>query len=986
MDQELLIKINGSAKNFIDEFNKAKKATADLEKSLTQVAKVSSAAFIGLAAAVGGTVARFSSFEKGFTNVVTLLDKGSFSTKSLEKGIDSLKNGVIALSADSGESLETLNAGLFNLVSSGVAADDAIDTLAAATQLAIAGATDTDTAVKALTSTLTSFGEEAGTAAEIAEKFFTAQKFGVTTVGELATEFNKVAGISKQLGLSFDETLASLSALTADGAKPTSEAATQLRASLNSIILVQSKLKNESAAVQDALSLQNVRQRGLIASLDLLKNATGGNVSEIQRLLGSSEALAAVLSLTGNQSELVKKQMAELGDEFKRNEVFQEALRVKNETTEKALARLRASADAVAVVFGEFFAPTINAAAGALSSISQNIVSLDKSTLSTIATITKWTLALTGTVALVSGLTLAYIKIRRILLLVNATLNLSTNAVKLYNFTLALGNKAALLFSRGMAFATASVRGFAAATGIGLVLVALSLMITHMKETAAIAAGTFAGISKIAQNFANGFFKIFDGIGTLLVGIFTLDKDKILEGLNSAKAGITEGIGDIGKGAGDAFNKAFQQSLRESEAAEIPPPEVPEEEQKKKVEDEKKRDPASDTSNLDNLVKKEEEAAARIREIRARENDLLKDQADRAALDRVVIKDAELKAIQDQEKKSADDIIKLKSQQINLLKQIDKLDSENSTLAAKEKLTAKEQVNLEANQRELDILRGQLQATRDVLAANTEAEVIEEQERNAAKLERIAEQFEEEQALKAELQELTDEQRALLDEEDLEKFRAQIQTKKEIEQEAAGEELQANIARRNKFLKDEQKFGTDFAKIKQFFSSQEVQLADQTAGQLVALTNSKNSALKGIGKAAALTQIGIKTAEGAISAFASLSGIPIVGPALGAAAAGALIAFGAEQASAVLSAQGGGIVPEGLGGDRDRIPALLEPGELVVPKALAPDFIQSVGRPDGAADENQGASTEVTIGFTDDAFRIIEQKLLENRAIGTGTI
>lgn len=985
--QELLIRINGSAKGFTDELDKARKRTQDLEKSLTKVAKVSTVAFVGLAAAVGGAVARFASFEKGFTNVVTLLDKGSFSTKSLSKGIEDLKNDIIGLSAASGESLETLNDGLFNLISSGVAAEDSIDALTAATELATAGATDTATAVKALTATMTSFGDEAGTASDIAEKFFTAQKFGVTTVGELATEFNKVAGISKNLGLSFDETLASLSSLTADGAKPTSVAATQLRAALNSIILVQSKLKNESAGVQDALSLQNVRQRGLVASLDLLKTATGGNISEIQRLVGSSEALGVVLSLTGAQSDLVSKQIDAIGNASQRAAVFQEALKVKQETLDKSTARLRASADALLVVYGEAFAPTINALAEGLSAAAKSFSELDKETINNLATITKWILAITGSIAVLTTLAVAYLKVRNTAIAFNAATGIVNKTQKLLNFTLGIGRKAIDLFRLGLVAATTTARGFAAATGIGLILVAISLMVTRFKEVKAVAAGVFAAVGTVLENFKNSFLKSIGGLGNILIGIFTLDKDRIKKGLNDAlsAAGDTTALG---QGAGKAYTDAFNKSIAESEAAELPPPELadPGAPAAPGAPADPTRVPAADTSNLDTLVAKEQEAANRIRQIRARENELLRAENQRAALDRVTIKDAELRSLNDKEKAAADQEIALKREQLAVLKQIDKLTTENAELAKKEELTAKEQVQIEANQRELELLNEQLAAVNGAVNANAEAEVLAQEERNAAKLERIQEQAEEEAALRAEIAELAEEERDLLDEQDLEKFQAQIQTKRDVEKQFAEERLQANIKRRNQFLKDEIKFGTEFARIKQFFSSQEVQLANQTAGQLVQLTNSKNSALKGIGKAAALTQIGIKTAEGAISAYASLAGIPIVGPALGAAAAGALILYGAEQASAVISAQRGGIVPEGLGGATDRVPALLQPGELVVPAPLAPDFITAVGRPDAEEGEvgAAGEVTEVVIGFTDDAIPFIEQKLLERRAIGTG--
>ena len=152
------------------------------------------------------------------------------------------------------------------------------------------------------------------------------------------------------------------------------------------------------------------------------------------------------------------------------------------------------------------------------------------------------------------------------------------------------------------------------------------------------------------------------------------------------------------------------------------------------------------------------------------------------------------------------------------------------------------------------------------------------------------------------------------------------------------------------------------------------------------LQGAKNKSAKAIGQAAAIVQVGIDTARGAIAAYQAMAGIPFIGPALGIAAAAAITIFGEEKVSSIRGAQQGGIVPNGAGGSRDRIPALLEPGEFVVPRALTPNFIQEFGVPSGEQEGGGGGSMEVTVGFTDDAFEIIEQKLLERTAIGTGNI
>lgn len=101
---------------------------------------------------------------------------------------------------------------------------------------------------------------------------------------------------------------------------------------------------------------------------------------------------------------------------------------------------------------------------------------------------------------------------------------------------------------------------------------------------------------------------------------------------------------------------------------------------------------------------------------------------------------------------------------------------------------------------------------------------------------------------------------------------------------------------------------------------------------MVQMQNSKSKELAAIGKAAAIVQIVAQTAQGAMQAFNAFAFIPFIGPALGFAAAGAVIAYGAERVATVSGLQlaEGGIVKSTPGG----IPATIGEGkydEAVIP-------------------------------------------------------
>lgn len=173
------------------------------------------------------------------------------------------------------------------------------------------------------------------------------------------------------------------------------------------------------------------------------------------------------------------------------------------------------------------------------------------------------------------------------------------------------------------------------------------------------------------------------------------------------------------------------------------------------------------------------------------------------------------------------------------------------------------------------------------------------------------------------------------------KLQAQIMTDKEIEQKIIEEKLKNRIETNNKFLEEQRKFGTAYATINKFITSEEVQGAKTAAGELVQLQQSKNQQLKEIGKVAAVAQITISTAESAMNIYKGFSTIPIIGPALGIAGAAAAVAFGAERIGQVTSAADGGLIEGGIAG-KDSVPALLMPGELVVPRRNFDDVVGSV--------------------------------------------
>lgn len=309
-----------------------------------------------LAGALGFAAKEFAAFEKGFTEVITLLD--SEAIKGITGGIDALREGVIDLRAESGQTFDNLNKGLFDLVSAGIAAGDAIETLGVAVDLALAGATNTAVAVNGITSALGAFGDEAGTAEEISQKFFTAQKFGKTTIEELAQSIGFVASNAAASGVSFEELLASVSAATVAGIR-TRSAFTGLRAALSNIQKPTADAKDEAERLGIQFDAAALRSQGFVGLLKEVAGSAEFTQDSLIKLFGSIEGLNFAQSLVNDNFAKTDVILSALNDEQGLNTTFNDALIAQQSTLSFAFERLGGVISALATRIGSQFAPAL---------------------------------------------------------------------------------------------------------------------------------------------------------------------------------------------------------------------------------------------------------------------------------------------------------------------------------------------------------------------------------------------------------------------------------------------------------------------------------------------------------------------------------------------------------------------------------------------------------------------------------------------------
>ena len=286
------------------EMNKLGTSAGLATKAFKAFAPLIAAAFS--ARALSGLASQANEFSAAMAEVNTLLSGNSEMPRLTQEA----KN----LAAQFGGSPTQQAQAFYQAISAGAGnAEQATALLTAANKLAIGGVTDVTTAVDGLTSITNAYGIETSEASRVSDALFVAMRAGKTTVGELSGSIGKVAATAATAGLSFEETLGSISALTTQGIA-TAEAVTGLKATLSNVLKPSKAASDAAKELGIDFSLAGLQSKGLSGFLDELVTATGGSEAKLLDLFGSTEALNTVFALTGGAAETFGNIMVDMAN------------------------------------------------------------------------------------------------------------------------------------------------------------------------------------------------------------------------------------------------------------------------------------------------------------------------------------------------------------------------------------------------------------------------------------------------------------------------------------------------------------------------------------------------------------------------------------------------------------------------------------------------------------------------------------------------
>lgn len=344
-------------------------------------------------ATAGVAMAKMSSdFEESLAKVSTLLSGSSMD-------ISEYKDAIIALSNDTGKGVNELSDSLYEALSAGVDASQAISFVEQANKLATGGFTDSTKAVDLLTTTLNAYGLEVSETGRINDILIQTQNKGKTTIDQLASSMGKVIPTAKASNVSIEQLGASYAILTSKGIA-TAEATTYLNSLLNEMsksgtkssdVLKELTGKGFSELVSEGKSVGDI--------LDLINKYAQANGLALNDMFGSAEAAKAGMVLVEGEGQAFNDMLSSMNNSVGSAD---EAFKKMDETTNNKLAKSVNKLKNSFLDAGEELSPLIDMASEGIDKISEAISKMDADTIASVAKFAALTMAL-GAVTKVTG-------------------------------------------------------------------------------------------------------------------------------------------------------------------------------------------------------------------------------------------------------------------------------------------------------------------------------------------------------------------------------------------------------------------------------------------------------------------------------------------------------------------------------------------------------------------------------------------------------
>ncbi len=301
-DQKIRVDILGNAKGLS---RSLKTASSNLKKFGNQTRAIGNSLktrlTLPLALAGGAAIKSAVDFQKSMTKIKTLVGVAG-------SEVDKMGGSVRKMAADTGISSKDAADALFFITSAGLRGADALSVLDQSTKAAAIGLGDAAVVADLATSALNAYGIENLNAEQATDILTGAVREGKLSAESLAMSMGKVLPFASQLGIQFNEVGAAFAAMSRTGTDAAT-ASTQIKGIMTALLnpTKQAEKQLEKLNLSSAGLRMQLREEGLLATLQTLTDRFGDNEEAAGNVFGNVRALAGVLDLMGSNLESTRK-------------------------------------------------------------------------------------------------------------------------------------------------------------------------------------------------------------------------------------------------------------------------------------------------------------------------------------------------------------------------------------------------------------------------------------------------------------------------------------------------------------------------------------------------------------------------------------------------------------------------------------------------------------------------------------------------------
>lgn len=351
----------------LDEVQKeAKKTSQSISNGFKKVGDKIGSQFrriAGIAVAALGTAGVVGTFKKAIGSAQSfefeLRKVGTLLRGDATKSLGEYRKALLDLSKQTGESVTTLSKGLFDVVSASVRGTESIKgslgLLTASSRAAIAGFTDTATAVDVMTTVLNSYEQSTEDAVTVSDKLVTVARLGKTNLGEMAPELGKVTKVAASAGISLDELGGAVVQLTKSGRR-INFAMTDMRAIINGLLKPTKDLQALFERTGYASGEAALKARGFTGVMQMIGEETGGSTQQLLKFIPQQEAIAGASILAAKNVDGLREAIDEIGNSAGATD---EAYAKMADTFDKRAARLKAKVNVLFIRLGTEILPIV---------------------------------------------------------------------------------------------------------------------------------------------------------------------------------------------------------------------------------------------------------------------------------------------------------------------------------------------------------------------------------------------------------------------------------------------------------------------------------------------------------------------------------------------------------------------------------------------------------------------------------------------------